>query len=349
MPSLLVKRSSAADNLLFFLVSAAASVLLTRIYLYIFNYPQIGNGTFHIAHAVIGGILLTMSVLLVLSFHGKRIRQLSSVVGGWGFGQFIDEIGKFITRDNDYFYQPVPVIIYLSFITVFFLYRRLEKYTPKDPQEQSYDILEQLEDLADNRFYRDNRLAVEETSQKILESEDKSHRYFARGIEAMMDAIPVRSTPPQNRLLTHLRSSWQWLDDFTAERRPVFYALIGIFLIYTGLTFWTMSAFFLRLSRSSFDFLSFGFTTRAELFVYSAEIISQALSAVWMCQGFWHLLRRRRQKALQLFKNGLAINILITHVFAFYTEQFSAAISLFIVLILFVLVENILEEEPLTE
>jgi len=47
---------------------------------------------------------------------------------------------------------------------------------------------------------------------------------------------------------------------------------------------------------------------------------------------------------LVLFKNGLAINILITHVFAFYIEQFSAAISLLGMLVLFVLVENILEE-----
>ena len=343
MPSLLVKRSSAADNLLFFLVSAAASVLLTRIYLYIFDYPQIGNGTFHIAHAVIGGILLTISVLLLLAFHGRRVRQLSSVLAGWGFGQFIDEIGKFITRDNDYFYQPAPVIIYICFITVFFLYRRLDRYTPKDAHELSFDVIEGLEDIADNRYFRHNRQMIEETVKKIIQTKEKSYRYFAHGVTALLAVIPVRATPRPNRFLSHVKSSWKWLDDFTAERRPVFYALIGVFLVYIGLTFWTMSAFFYRLYHSSYA-LYFGFDSRGEWFMYLAELTSQVISALWMCQGFWQLVRRRRRKALLLFKNALAINILITHVFAFYIEQFSAAISLFGMLVLFVLVENILEE-----
>lgn len=345
MPSILVKRSSAADNLLLFLVTAASSVLLTRLYLYLFNYPQIGNSVFHIAHAVIGGILLTISVLLLLAFHGRRVRQLSAFIAGWGFGLFIDEIGKFITRDNNYFYQPAPVIIYLSFITVFFIYRRFERYTPKDPQELSFDIVEQLETLADNQFFHQNRTAVEQIANKLLHAKGSNYKDFGQGVLQLLRVIPVQENPKPNRIYSRVRSSWQWFDVYTAERKPVFYALVAIFLVYIGLTFWTMSAFFYRLAVNPFSPIHFGFDSRSEWFVYVAELISQSISALWMCQGFYQLIHRQRVKALQLFKNALAVNILITHVFAFYIEQFSAAISLCVMLVLFVIVENILEED----
>lgn len=344
MPSFLVKRSSAADNLLLFLVTAASSVLLTRLYLYLFDYPQIGRGQFHIAHAIIGGALLTISCLLLLSFHGRRVRQFSAVLAGWGFGLFIDEIGKFITRDNNYFYQPAPVIIYLCFIIFFFIYRRLDRYTPKDARELSYDLIEKLEDLADNRFFQQNRVAIENTISKILHIQRKSHNYFAQGVMQLLAAVPVWENPRPHRIYTNLRTSWKWLDDFAAERRPVFYFLIGVFVVYVGLTFWTMTAFLYRLHRDTLDPVRYGLLTRTDWFVYVAELSSQFVSALWMCQGFWRLVRRQRRRALILFKNGLAINILVTHVFAFYIEQFSAAISLMIMLVLFVLVENILEE-----
>lgn len=344
MSSLLVKRSSAADNVLLFLITAAASVLLTRLYLYIFDYPQIGGRYFHIAHAIIGGALLTISYLLLLCFHGRRVRQLTAVLSGWGFGQFIDEVGKFITRDNNYFYQPTPVIIYVCFIIVFFVYRRLDKYTPKDPRELTYDLIEKLEDLADNKFFHSSRDAIQETIRKIIRSPRSHYHYFAHGVGRLVEAVPIRTNPRPHHILGSLKSSWKWLDDFTAERRPVFYGLIGIFLVYVAVTFWTMTAFIYRFSQDSLNPAQYGITSRVEWFVYLAELSSQVISALWMCQGFWKLIKRQRRKALVLFKNAIAINILITHVFAFYIEQFSAAISLLVMLVLFVLVENILEE-----
>jgi len=345
MPSLLVKRSSAADNLLLFLVTAAASVLLTRLFLFVFDYPSIGGTHFHIAHAIFGGALLTASYLLLLCFHGRRVRQLTAVLAGLGFGQFIDEIGKFITRDNNYFYQPVPVIIYVCFIMMFFAYRRLEQYTLKDPRELAYDLIEKLEDLADNKFFHQNRAEIKETISKILMAPKSSYQYFAHGVNQLIEAIPTRMNPRPHRIATRIRSSWKWLDDFSSERRPVFYGMIGIFLVYVGLTFWTMTTFIYRVSQDTLNPALLGFNSRIDWAVYLAELSSQVVSALWMCQGFVKLVRRQRRKALVLFKNGIAINILITHVFAFYIEQFSAAISLSIMLILFVLVENILDEE----
>lgn len=340
----LVKRSSGADNLLLFLISAAVAVLGTRMYLHIFNYPQIATGGIHVAHAIFGGVLLFVSVILLLTFHGKRLRQASAIISGLGFGLFIDEVGKFITRDNNYFYQPVPMIIYLCFITVFFLYRYFDRYTPRQARELSYDLIEQLEELAEDRYFDHHRVAIKDIVEKILQTPESSHHWFARGLAQMIPKFPLQPTPNRSKLYTRIHTSRQWLDDLISERKPVFYFLMAVFVVYVVLTFWTMSTLFYHWFGDSLDINRYGITSRVEWYVYLSGLGSQIVSAVWMCRGFAKLVRRERQRALVLFKNGLAINILVTHVFTFYIEQFSAAISLAGMLICFAIVDQILDE-----
>jgi hypothetical protein len=67
------------------------------------GYPQIGNDVLHIAHALWGGLLLLVALMLPLAFANRRFLQASAWLGGVGAGLFIDEVGKFITQANDYF------------------------------------------------------------------------------------------------------------------------------------------------------------------------------------------------------------------------------------------------------
>jgi hypothetical protein len=57
MHSTLVKRDNAPKYILTMVVSFAATVVITRFYLELTGYPQIGSGELHIAHLLWGGWL----------------------------------------------------------------------------------------------------------------------------------------------------------------------------------------------------------------------------------------------------------------------------------------------------
>ena len=101
-------RSVYAETLLEdFFVSAVASVLALRFYLHVTGFPQLGFGLLHIGHMLWGGLIMLIALVILLAFLDHRAQIIAVVLGGIGFGAFIDELGKFITSDNDYFFQTI--------------------------------------------------------------------------------------------------------------------------------------------------------------------------------------------------------------------------------------------------
>src|SRR6201999_1083427 len=65
------------------------------------------------------------SIVLVQILPGTRIRVRAALIGGIGFGLFIDEVGKFLTKDVNYFFRPAIAIIYGTLITSYVLGREV--------------------------------------------------------------------------------------------------------------------------------------------------------------------------------------------------------------------------------
>lgn len=123
----LVRDTDAGDAIELLLVSAVGTVLVIRWFLAMLAYPKISGGGLHIGHMLWGGLFMLIALVLLLCYWNPAIRRLAAVLAGVGFGAFIDELGKFITHDNDYFFQPTIALLYVIFVLMFFLARSIQK------------------------------------------------------------------------------------------------------------------------------------------------------------------------------------------------------------------------------
>ncbi|MFC7451056.1 hypothetical protein [Rhodococcus daqingensis] len=118
-----------------FVIIGVLTILLTRAYLHLTGYPQVGGSTLHVAHVLWGGLLMVAALVVVFSFLGLRPRLLAVVLGGIGFGLFLDEVGKFVTKTNDYFYRPAVAIMYVVVVVLLLLNRWLHDARPPSVAE----------------------------------------------------------------------------------------------------------------------------------------------------------------------------------------------------------------------
>ncbi len=119
-------REGAERSLLLVTVSFAIAVVGTRWFLQATGYPQVGGGELHVAHMLWGGLALVIAALLGLVVSASWVPPVTAILAGAGTGLFIDEVGKFITASNDYFYPLAAPLIYgllLAFALVFLLVR----------------------------------------------------------------------------------------------------------------------------------------------------------------------------------------------------------------------------------
>src|SRR5947209_6252914 len=137
-----VRRAGARQHVLLTLLSFAASVVLTRFYLQLTGYPQLGNGTMHVAHVLWGGLLLFIAALLPLVFANRWVYRVTALLAGAGVGLFIDEVGKFITRSNDYFFPAAAPIIYAFFLLTVLLYLDLRRPGANSSRARLYEVLD---------------------------------------------------------------------------------------------------------------------------------------------------------------------------------------------------------------
>jgi len=133
-------------------VSSVATVVTVRIGLQISGYPRIAGGSLHIAHLLWGGLLMLASALVLLTYLNRSMMRLGAVLAGVGFGLFIDEVGKFVTADNDYFFRPALSLIYICFALLFLFTRSMRRTRELNDAEAKANAVLEDSDGTRNRY-----------------------------------------------------------------------------------------------------------------------------------------------------------------------------------------------------
>jgi len=189
---MLIERDEAENLVLLSLFSFALTIIGVRLFLEATGYPQVGNGTLHIAHVLWGGLLLFVAVVIMLIWDNPSIMRLTAVLGGIGIGLFIDEVGKFITQSNDYFFPAAAPIIYGFFLLTVLVYLLVRRPDKADPRRAMVHALEQIQDAIYGEL---DEHEVEELKQNLLSAQNAERDEIAQMAVLLANYVAEGNVP----------------------------------------------------------------------------------------------------------------------------------------------------------
>ncbi len=302
------------------MVSAVVTVLVIRLYLYLTGYPQVGGDTLHIAHMLWGGLGMVIAIGILLLFANPIWKPIASLIGGIGFGAFIDELGKFITKDNDYFYQPTAAIMYAVFIGLYFLARYFDR--KRKPTEADYLYL-----AAQGVTWQAIGKLDRRQQQAALGNLDASGNTsdFAQHLREMLENAEIVEGEEDSRIL-NARKRVEDVYWKIVRHHWMLNIVIGLFVIRAvevivtlAMGLFVTDEYDLANGISIFELLSF---------------LAGAATGALAVFGLVLMIRRHRVRALQAFAASTVVAILFGQFFAFATEQFLAMTGLILNLII---------------
>jgi hypothetical protein len=296
------------------LVCGVATVIFTRAFLAAAGYPQVGGSKFHIAHVLYGGLLLLVALICTLAFLSPASKPVAAVLGGIGFGLFIDEVGKFVTKDVNYFYKPAIAIIYVAFLALFGVFRFLarRRFTADEA------VLIGLESL--------QRSAVgaltDERRTRVLRLLRDAPGPLADGVRSLLTQAPAEHDEPSvlEQATALLRRRWTALTAHPRFRQLIFAVLLLVALVSAVEVGWLV-----RHGLGDLTFSQKAFT--ATTVVADAALVVGAVR-----------LRDSLLDALHWYDHAVLIEITVGQVFLYTSEQLAATLDLAGLLVLWALI-----------
>ena len=338
-----VKREGAEKYLLYTLLSFAVSVILTRLLLELTGYPQLGNSEIHIAHVLWGGLLLFIASLLPIILANRWVYIVSAFCSGIGVGLFIDEVGKFITQSNDYFYPAAAPIIYAFFLMTVLIYFQVRKPPIRDARSELYRALESIEDILDHDLDIQEHERLVARLEYVIEKAD--HPDFSNLANNLLDFISseaIHKTP-------FIPSFWmRWKNNLrkfekhwiTQNRLRLILASSLIVLGFATLVKLGKYIWSLMVSSQSQEIVNYfiidsqSYSTSTIGWFY-ARLILEAIVSLMLLAAAYFMIVGRNDIGIQLSLVSLLLSLTVVNLFVFYFDQFSTIILAVIQYLLF--------------
>jgi hypothetical protein len=379
-----LRRFEAGALLEIFLVAAISAVLTIRFVLGVTGYPKLGGSNLHVSHMVFGGVGMLIAIVILLVGLSRLSAQVAAIIGGFGFGAFIDELGKALTNDNNYFFRPAIAIIYLVFALLTMAFRALGRQARPSSDAYLVNALELTKEAVIRDLDADEKRHALESLRRC---DQRDPRVLA--VKTMLqeiEAVPAGTAGPLVRVKHSLADGYRHLvmrGHLAPALVTVFVAttVIGLVqmltrfedaygLVLTALVLaLAMGAIYragarARTWRGVVAVIGLGGILAALLvliwrsppdfnlggvsFAEWGGIVSSLCSAILVIIGMARL-RFSRLAAYQMFERALLVAIFVTEVFAFYREQLAAIAGLaFNVLILVTVRYMMIEEQDLS-
>ena len=329
--SFFVRSLHAGYDLELFLVVAIATILIVRAILAASGWPQLGGGKIHFAHLLWGGLGMLIALVIFITMRGRLWQLLATLSAGIGFGLFIDELGKFITSDNDYFFQPAVALIYLVFVALFLVGLAIVRGLPLAPQAALVNALGLVQEAAVHDLDETDR-AEALTLLELCDQNDPIVRDLTRFFAT---TPPSAKGPP--RLYLRLKARLRAVYDSLLGRRWFKTVVVGWFVLMAlgGLLGGIVVAITAAAGQS--ESLTLDFWAVGEL---ASSAVGGALVLIGLVR--W---RRSRLHAYRWFERALLVTIFITEFFAFYQNQLMAVFGLVVVLLTYATIRLMIGEE----
>lgn len=312
------------------IVSAVVTILAIRGFLQLTGYPQVGGDTLHIAHMLWGGLGMVLGFGMLILFAHQIWKPIAAIVAGIGFGAFIDELGKFITQDNDYFYQPAIALIYATFVVLMLLARLIDRRRQPTAADHLFLAVQGVQWQAIGKLDRERqRIALEHLDASETHTPlTATLRELLEGAETVADAEQSEVLLWRERLI---RFYWTIVGNGWFPRIVV--ALIVIRTLQTLATVW------LGIASDSFAIVD-GLSV-----VEWAAVASVLGGGALGMYGLIRLAQGARVSALHGFAGSTLVSLLFGQFFALAANQFAAFSSLIVELIVLGLIRFALSAE----
>jgi len=312
------------------LVSCALTIALTRLFLALTGYPQIGNSTFHIAHALWGGLFLLAAGIVALVVQNRGAALAVALLTGIGFGLFVDEVGKFITQRNDYFFPLAAPIIYGCLVVILLVTELAGRHQLRSPRAHLLAAIDLSQTVADGTVTHTEMRAMSEHIRRArADGLDPASAALLDGIEtALTRADQIDDTKTFSARTRHrLRElTERWLPADRARRGARLALLVFCLFGTVELVLLLVSAFqgggmaeIFQITVGDRPLGRFGRGVEIATWALGFTVAVLSGMAIWAMRPK-HL---RREQALRYGYTALLVLLLLGNLLSSYVSQFT--------------------------